>query len=156
MLGQLRVVDWVTVTQDFAGCIMWSTSVLFPRGSATASSEDEVAHSAHFWPSVPVLWPVLVIFVNIFKLKFWPCCQWFYLNGKILFLRGTILLCVLEYLDFEQKIWYTRKYPTFAQRTLNKIEITFNETFVWWKSMHQGFKMHFIQNLRLKAMESTR
>ena len=41
-----------------------------------------------------------------------------------------------------------------AEWTMNKIEITFNNTFVAWKSMHQGFRIYFVLNPRLKAIET--
>ena len=42
----------------------------------------------------------------------------------------------------------------FVQMTLNKIENTFNGTFVGWKSMHQGLRIYFFWNPRLKAIET--
>ena len=42
-----------------------------------------------------------------------------------------------------------------VQWTLNKIENTFNGTFTGWKSMHQGFRIYFVRNPRLMAIEFT-
>ena len=41
-----------------------------------------------------------------------------------------------------------------AERILNKIENTFNETFTVWKSMHQGFRIYFVWNPKLMAIET--
>ena len=40
-----------------------------------------------------------------------------------------------------------------AQWSLNRIEKTFNGTFAGWKNMHQGFRIYFVRNPRLKAIE---
>ena len=40
-----------------------------------------------------------------------------------------------------------------AEWTLNKIEITLNGTFAGWKTMDQGFRIYFVWNPRLKAIE---
>ena len=41
-----------------------------------------------------------------------------------------------------------------AEWILNKIENTFNGTFMWWKSMHQGLRIYFVLNPRLMAIET--
>ena len=41
-----------------------------------------------------------------------------------------------------------------AEWDLDKIEKTFNWTFAGWKSMHQGFRIYFVWNPRLKAIET--
>ena len=40
-----------------------------------------------------------------------------------------------------------------AELDLNKIEKTLNGTYAGWKSMHHGFRIYFVWNPRLKAIE---
>ena len=65
----------------------------------------------------------------------------------------------LKTLDYEVK-WHPSSYWFFAinalqhaEWDLNKIEKTFNGTFAGWKSMHQGLRIYFVWNSRLKAIE---
>ena len=41
-----------------------------------------------------------------------------------------------------------------TKRALNEIEITFEGTFKGWKSIHQGFRIYFVWNPRLKAIKT--
>ena len=48
-------------------------------------------------------------------------------------------------------MWCPTQYIEWA---LNGIEITFYRTFTGWKSMHQGFRIYFVWNPRLMAIET--
>ena len=43
----------------------------------------------------------------------------------------------------------------YVERTSNRIEKAFNETFSGWKDIHQWFRMYFLKNPSLKAIELT-
>ena len=51
------------------------------------------------------------------------------------------------------KKFFSRYITQHAQRDLNKIENTFYGTFMGWKSMHQGFRIYFVWNPGLMAIE---
>ena len=59
---------------------------------------------------------------------------------------------------FELTVYFKKKgfldfHIQHTKWTLNKIEITFNGTFTGLKSMHQWFRIYFVCNPRLKAIE---